>query len=213
MQKKASLISITIGSVLIALVCLLISLVTPTNSWFSAEQKQMIYFDINISSLNIKVYQDSVVDANEKLILENASVASNYITLPVNTVITPDEYIPLVLIIKNMDSGTLDTEGSYIRCKLELINNVTDEVIPIVTSGETESTATAEGFVKIDGWLYYQMNGSNIMFGAGKQATLLTQFKVEYANFFDENGEMLNMSDSVRFELTVQNSSDGTNYS
>lgn len=207
MQKKTGSISISVMAVLIALTCLLLSLVVGTNSWFTSELNQVLYFDVKISSLSINVYKDSVATGNEVYTYSDnqSSGTDKYISL--SKEILPDETNSLTLLMTNEDVGT---ELSYLRFKLELIESSTEEVIPIEISGYTASSASANGFAKNDGWFYYQKNGANVVFEKNASVTLLTSFVVPYSSFMGADGTIkLDGSETVKLVLTVQNSIDG----
>lgn len=180
---------------LIALTCLFMPLIGQSGAWFSAQLNNLVYIDLQISSMNIKVYQSAIGDAYEKLPLDEIKSNGDYIDLG-DRKIVPDEYVPLALFVQDEDSGT---EKIYIRCKLELINNQTDAAIPIEIKGYTPSSGTEAGFNLVDGWLRYQKNGQDVVFDSTDPVCLLTDFKINYSDFKELNG-----SETVKFVLKIQ---------
>lgn len=195
MKRRAESISICFVAMLIVLTCLFMPLIGQSGAWFSAELNNLVYIDLQISSMNIKVYQNVVSDTNEKLPLDEIEGDRDYIDLG-DRMIVPDEDVPLVLFMQDVDSGT---EKIYIRCRLELINNQTNEAIPIEINGYAPSSKTEAGFNLIDGWLRYQKNGQDVVFDSADPVCLLTSFKIYYNDF-----KVLNGSETVKFVLTIQ---------
>ena len=198
MKKRTQSIPIVLISGLMALIALFMLAVSNTNSWFQAEYTRKIYFDITISSVSLKVYQDTIGPNNE--LYKFGDSTEKFVNLSGKFI--PDEEIPLVLILKNADVGA---ESLYLRYKIQLVNLSSGEDIPIVLNGKTDNVVG--GFTEVDGWNYYQVNGKNAKFTQGVEVNLLTSFTIPYSSFVDEeNNLLLNGGETVKFVLTVQTS-------
>ena len=181
-----------------ALIALLCISLTGTNAWFQVEKERKLYFDITISSVALKVYQNSIESNNE--LNKFADTTEKFVTLSGKFI--PDQEVPLTLILKNADAGT---DSLYLRYKIQLVNLSTGEDIPIELNGKTEGAAG--GFVEIDGWNYYQANGENAKYHQNEETYLLTSFTIPYSSFVDSDNVLkLNGGESVKFVLTIQTS-------
>lgn len=206
MIKNKNSISINVLSVLVILMSLLLIVVNPVNAWFTDAKQNGIAIEVELGNLNLKLYQNSIADANE--ILTNAdngkATTKKYIAL--NQEIVPDVEVPLNLILANKDQGSA---SMYVRYKFALYQRGVSQDKEITTEiiGFTAKTDEAGGFVKNDdGFYYYQdKTGANTLFIKNASATLLTHFVVPYSQFMDANGNILiKNSETIYIKLIVQ---------
>lgn len=64
MKNKTRGFSILIYSVFIALACLFVSIISSTNAWFSTDLRKGMFFELNVGSLDVNLYQDEVGPLN-----------------------------------------------------------------------------------------------------------------------------------------------------
>ena len=213
MHKKVNSISINIVSVLIILVCLLLSIVTPTNAWFSASTNDGVIVSVDIGDLKLKVYQNSVIDANEiysdeintKFMSDNIdSTQPKYLVL--SGEIIPDEPVDLVLFLANKDLGST---SMYVRFKFEIyvrgvlgdtkLNNVT-----LINYDVPNGTSC--GFVKDGDYYYYKnISNENALLAKGQSVKMMEKFNVPLSCFMNDDGTMVyTNSESIYVKLAVE---------
>lgn len=220
MIKKTKAISINVLSVFVILICLCVGMVGSVNAWFTDTHKEGIQIVVDVGDLKLKVYQNSISDANEIFTNEtnkdnetdtNANTSAQYVTL--SGEIVPDTPVGLTLILANKDAGSA---SMYVRYKFELYKRGTasDVKIETIITGFTAQSSTQKGFVRNeeDGYYYYKDTaGANTLFEKNKEATLLTSFTVPYSQFVDSNGTMiLNGSETIYVKLVVDASISST---
>ena len=200
MKTKTTSISINVLSVLTILMCLLLCVITPTNSWFMDSHNDGVQILVDVGTLKLKVYQNSVpteselatnptkneifsnvtnsnyeTDKNEDQ-TENTKTNPQYISL--GGEIKPDTAVPLTLILANKDEGSA---SMYVRFKLEVYSRgiTADTLLEGVTlSGynaplsEGTELESAEGFVfnSADGYYYYQTYTTSTQFSNANNA-------------------------------------------
>lgn len=192
--------------------CVLLSCVDVTNSWFTSEENN-VHILVEVGTLKLSVYQD-INGVETKLLADSEEIGdyqgptSDHVVL--NTMIAPDEEIDLVLTLSNEDAGTA---SMYVRYKFEVyvrgiaqdiklktqLNNYT---VPVTGSG------AHAGFVldESTGWYYYKNESAtaNALFAKGATAILLESFTIPYDSFMSPQGSMLQTySDTVYIKLTI----------
>lgn len=229
-KKKMSSISINVMSAFVILMCLFMAIVNPANAWFTDSHKQGVQIEVDVGDLKLKVYQNSISDANEILTnavnsiyetdknpngANNTSTNPQYISL--SGEIAPDTTVGLKLILANKDLGSA---SMYVRYKLEIYARgfVTDTLLENVEiTGFDAAEDGVPGFVKnaTDGYYYYQnyssnaqfSNENNALFTKNEDAVMLTHFEVPYDDFVistTDGGLKLVNSDTVYIKLIVQ---------
>ncbi len=210
MKKKTTSISINVLSAMVILLCLLLSVVQPVNSWFTAIDKEGIRIDVFVGNLNLNLYQDSISVDNEIYTnQENQKpevATKKYVTL--DGEILPDEWVDLKLILANDDLGS---SGMFVRFKFELfMRGVTADTLltSIITSDKTleEPENYVQDFVYAGGWFTYSKLGQQAILEKNTSATLMSSFKVPFSAFESsgtENKPITN-SDTVYIKLTIQ---------
>ena len=186
MKTKSTTISINALSVLVILMCLLLSVIAPVNSWFRDSHENGVQIIVDVGTLNLKVYQNALptesemqtnptkneifsnetntkyeTDKNEDQ-TDNTKTNPQYIAL--GGEIKPDTAVPLKLILANKDEGSA---SMYVRFKLEvyargfsgdtLLEGVTLSGYDVPLANATQDES-AGGFVfnSADGYYYYQ---------------------------------------------------------
>ncbi len=218
MIKSSKPISINILSVFIILISLLICVVGSTNSWFTIKQENAILVEVTINHINLKLYQNSVGDANEILTNEKndeaETVTKKYIQL--DGEILPDTPKDLHLILKNADAGQ---SAMYVRYKFELMLRGVDADVPVDVelTDATLATSSSKGFVKdtASGYYYYKTsnatNAENALYTKGTETDLLKSFTVPYSSFVDTDASSetfgdfkIKNSDTIYIKLTIE---------
>ena len=220
MIKKTKSISINILSAFIILICLFMGAINETNAWFTAKHNNGVQIQVDVGNLKLKVYQNSVANANEiySNALNNTYETDNLGTTNPKHVTLSDEIIPgdpvdLVLILANKDAGST---SMFVKFKFEVyVRGVNGDTLlnNISIDGYDEPTETAGGFVKNpNGYYYYQDNaGNNILLNRTDDVVVMKTFTVPLDCFIKDDGTMVyTNSESVYIKLTVDASTNFT---
>lgn len=218
MKKQTKSISINVLSALIVLMSLLIGIVGSANAWFTAEHKNGIYIQMEIGDLKLKLYKNSVAKSN--LIYtyeENQEVEeANKSFIPLSGEIQPDIFNSLDIILSNEDAGSA---SMYVRYKLEMYRRSyeteADKLVPINVTQYVPTNNSENRFrTHSDGYCYYQTatgataqtysSSNNAKLSKNTIAQLFTGFTVPYSSFIDENGKLIDGSDSLYLKLTIE---------
>ena len=211
-MKKTNSISINILSVFVILICVFLTCVGGTNSWFTSHVNNVEIL-VDIGDLKLSVYQD-INSVKTKLITNQEEAEkydgpkSNYVVL--NKSIAPDEEIDLILTLSNEDAGT---SSMYIRYKLEVYSRGVDgdTLLDVNLNGYTEPSTEGQGqagfvYDQASGWYYYKDKNStsNALFAKDATASLMTSFTIPYSNFVETDGDrIITNSDTVYLKLIV----------
>lgn len=214
MKKKTNSISINVLSVLVILVCLLLTIVTPVNSWFGDYSNNGVIVSVDIGDLKLKLYQNSVADANE---VYSNNVNNDYISdnsnqtqpkyLVLNGEIVAGEPVDLMLILANRDLGSA---SMYVRFKFEIyVRGASGDtkINGVTLIGYDVPNATVNGFVEdiSTGYYYYKnSSGENALLGKGQSTTLMKKFQIPLSCFVGDDGTMIYSNcESVYFKLVI----------
>lgn len=184
MKKKATKFSINILSILIILTCVLLPVFGETNAWFTSEQRNGIQISASINNLNLKVYQDSVADANR---------ISDTRVIALSGVVKPDTDIGLTLLLDNADVGG----DMFVRFSFVVKAKKSDDSEVVVPT----SLSLGSKFVQSVGYYYYQSSSGRVAFPAKTTETMMTSFRYSMSDFKSKN---LSGSETLRIYLTVE---------
>lgn len=202
MKKKIKSNLIILLSIMILLICLFMSLINNSNSWFTQKNTSKLKFDIVVSDLNASIEQ--VVGA-ETITLS----AENYINF--SGKIYPDVQNSLNVQIRNKDAGT---PILYLRYKLELyaVSGNGDKKIPINVA-KTAPTSSKNGFnsVNVGGqeyFVYQNVSGTNVKLDSavdesGFVAQMFEGFTIPMASFLES---ALLGGETLKLVLTIETS-------
>lgn len=141
MKFKARRVPILIYSVLMALACLFMSIMGPTNAWFSSEHRDAIYFTLNVGSYKLNIYQGSISEGN-------LITGSRYINLSQEINFGENVDLKLILANDNKEGDVYTTPAVYVRYKLDVYAMRWGTELPIpVSIGEFANGATL-----VNGW-------------------------------------------------------------
>ncbi len=213
MVKKTKSISINILSALIILICLSLSCVGVTNSWFTSEVNNGVLISINVGKLQLNLYQD-INGTNTKILTkEENSTSQTPQFVVLKQAIMPDQENELILSLANDDPGS---SSMYVRFKFEVyVRGVnTDSFIETTIGGYKQQTSTGNGFVldQTSGYYYYKdSNSANAMLAKGESATIMGSFTVPYSSFINNDGSLkLVNSDTIYINLIIEASSNSS---
>lgn len=227
MIKKKSTLPINLLSAFVILLCVFMSIISPSNAWFKDSQDKGIQITVKVGDLKLSLYHTSVTSSNllytDKVNNENETDNDNTTTtsyIPLSGKIEADKPVALKLILSNEAS---DSIPMFVRFKFELYSRGIDEDTLIETeltgmgnpedliasdnpelSSDTlvlDNSAAGQGF-------YYLQNSSNkeVVLGKNKKLTLFTHFTIPKSEFIANGVSGLTNSDELYIKLYVDSS-------
>ena len=194
----------------IILACLLFPILK-TNAWFTSGDNQQVQIILEISNINLQVYQKLPGESGEGTLIKTyeeniAEQEKSYINLTdssnnVVREILPNTEYSLNLTLKNADTGSASV---FVRYKIEMfINGETDTLIDLNIIGASAPNGATAGFeLDSDGYYYYRNSSGNQRYPSQANLNMLTAFSVPYSEFIDITNNI--NADSVKLVVTIE---------
>lgn len=207
--KSRNLIMWIISSFII-LACLLFPILK-TNAWFTSGDNQQVQIILEISNINLQVYQKLSGESGEGTLIKtyeenNEEQEKSYINLTdssnnVVREILPNTEYSLNLTLKNADTGSASV---FVRYKIEMfINGETDTLIDLNIIGASAPNGATAGFeLDSDGYYYYRNSSGNQRYPSQANLNMLTAFSIPYSEFIDITNDI--NADSVKLVVTIE---------
>ena len=207
--KSRNLIMWIISSFII-LACLLFPILK-TNAWFTSGDNQQVQIILEISNINLQVYQKLPGESGEGTLIKtyeenDEEQEKSYINLTdssnnVVREILPNTDYSLNLTLKNADTGSASV---FVRYKIEMfINGETDTLIDLNIIGASASNGATAGFeLDSDGYYYYRNSSGNQRYPSQANLNMLTAFSIPYSEFIDITNNI--NADSVKLVVTIE---------
>ena len=207
--KSRNLIMWIISSFII-LACLLFPILK-TNAWFTSGDNQQVQIILEISNINLQVYQKLPGESGEGTLIKTyeeniAEQEKSYINLTdssnnVVREILPNTDYSLNLTLKNADTGSASV---FVRYKIEMfINGETDTLIDLNIIGASAPNGATAGFeLDSDGYYYYRNSSGNQRYPSQANLNMLTAFSIPYSEFIDITNDI--NADSVKLVVTIE---------
>lgn len=207
--KSRNLIMWIISSFII-LACLLFPILK-TNAWFTSGDNQQVQIILEISNINLQVYQKLSGESGEGTLIKtyeenDEEQEKSYINLTdssnnVVREILPNTEYSLNLTLKNADTGSASV---FVRYKIEMfINGETDTLIDLNIIGASAPNGATAGFeLDSDGYYYYRNSSGNQRYPSQANLNMLTAFSIPYSEFIDITNDI--NADSVKLVVTVE---------
>ncbi len=207
--KSRNLIMWIISSFII-LACLLFPILK-TNAWFTSGDNQQVQIILQISNINLQVYQKLSGESGEGTLIKtyeenNEEQEKSYINLTdssnnVVREILPNTEYSLNLTLKNADTGSASV---FVRYKIEMfINGETDTLIDLNIIGASAPNGATAGFeLDSDGYYYYRNSSGNQRYPSQANLNMLTAFSIPYSEFIDITNDI--NADSVKLVVTIE---------
>ena len=207
--KSRNLIMWIISSFII-LACLLFPILK-TNAWFTSGDNQQVQIILQISNINLQVYQKLSGESGEGTLIKtyeenDEEQEKSYINLTdssnnVVREILPNTEYSLNLTLKNADTGSASV---FVRYKIEMfINGETDTLIDLNIIGATAPNGATAGFeLDSDGYYYYRNSSGNQRYPSQANLNMLTAFSIPYSEFIDITNNI--NADSVKLVVTIE---------
>ena len=177
----------------IILACLLFPILK-TNAWFTSGDNQQVQIILEISNINLQVYQKLPGESGEGTLIKtyeenDEEQEKSYINLTdssnnVVREILPNTEYSLNLTLKNADTGSASV---FVRYKIEMfINGETDTLIDLNIIGASAPNGATAGFeLDSDGYYYYRNSSGNQRYPSQANLNMLTAFSIPYSEFID----------------------------
>ena len=194
----------------IILACLLFPILK-TNAWFTSGDNQQVQIILQISNINLQVYQKLPGESEEGTLIKTyeeniAEQEKSYINLTdssnnVVREILPNTEYSLNLTLKNADTGSASV---FVRYKIEMfINGETDTLIDLNIIGASAPNGATAGFeLDSDGYYYYRNSSANQRYPSQANLNMLTAFSIPYSEFIDITNNI--NADSVKLVVTIE---------
>ena len=207
--KSRNLIMWIISSFII-LACLLFPILK-TNAWFTSGDNQQVQIILQISNINLQVYQKLPGESGEGTLIKTyeeniEEQEKSYINLTdssnnVVREILPNTEYSLNLTLKNGDTGSASV---FVRYKIEMfINGETDTLIDLNIIGASAPNGATAGFeLDSDGYYYYRNSSGNQRYPSQANLNMLTAFSIPYSEFIDITNDI--NADSVKLVVTIE---------
>ena len=207
--KSRNLIMWIISSFII-LACLLFPILK-TNAWFTSGDNQQVQIILEISNINLQVYQKLPGESGEGTLIKtyeenDQEQEKSYINLTdssnnVVREILPNTDYSLNLTLKNADTGSASV---FVRYKIEMfINGETDTLIDLNIIGASAPNGATAGFeLDSDGYYYYRNSSGNQRYPSQANLNMLTAFSIPYSEFIDITNNI--NADSVKLVVTIE---------
>lgn len=207
--KSRNLIMWIISSFII-LACLLFPILK-TNAWFTSGDNQQVQIILEISNINLQVYQKLPGESGEGTLIKtyeenDEEQEKSYINLTdssnnVVREILPNTEYSLNLTLKNADTGSASV---FVRYKIEMfINGETDTLIDLNIIGASAPNGATAGFeLDSDGYYYYRNSSGNQRYPSQANLNMLTAFSIPYSEFIDITNNI--NADSVKLVVTIE---------
>lgn len=207
--KSRNLIMWIISSFII-LACLLFPILK-TNAWFTSGDNQQVQIILQISNINLQVYQKLPGESGEGTLIKtyeenDEEQEKSYINLTDSSnnavrEILPNTEYSLNLTLKNADTGSASV---FVRYKIEMfINGETDTLIDLNIIGASAPNGATAGFeLDSDGYYYYRNSSGNQRYPSQANLNMLTAFSIPYSEFIDITNDI--NADSVKLVVTIE---------
>ena len=207
--KSRNLIIWIISSFII-LACLLFPILK-TNAWFTSGDNQQVQIILEISNINLQVYQKLSGESGEGTLIKtyeenDEEQEKSYINLTDSSnnavrEILPNTEYSLNLTLKNADTGSASV---FVRYKIEMfINGETDTLIDLNIIGASAPNGATAGFeLDSDGYYYYRNSSGNQRYPSQANLNMLTAFSIPYSEFIDITNNI--NADSVKLVVTIE---------
>lgn len=194
----------------IILACLLFPILK-TNAWFTSGDNQQVQIILEISNINLQVYQKLPGESGEGTLIKtyeenDEEQEKSYINLTdssnnVVREILPNTEYSLNLTLKNADTGSASV---FVRYKIEMfINGETDTLIDLNIIGASAPNGATAGFeLDSDGYYYYRNSSGNQRYPSQANLNMLTAFSIPYSEFIDITNNI--NADSVKLVVTIE---------
>ena len=194
----------------IILACLLFPILK-TNAWFTSGDNQQVQIILQISNINLQVYQKLSGESGEGTLIKtyeenDEEQEKSYINLTDSSnnavrEILPNTEYSLNLTLKNADTGSASV---FVRYKIEMfINGETDTLIDLNIIGASAPNGATAGFeLDSDGYYYYRNSSGNQRYPSQANLNMLTAFSVPYSEFIDITNNI--NADSVKLVVTIE---------
>lgn len=194
----------------IILACLLFPILK-TNAWFTSGDNQQVQIILQISNINLQVYQKLSGESGEGTLIKtyeenDEEQEKSYINLTdssnnVVREILPNTEYSLNLTLKNADTGSASV---FVRYKIEMfINGETDTLIDLNIIGASAPNGATAGFeLDSDGYYYYRNSSGNQRYPSQANLNMLTAFSIPYSEFIDITNNI--NADSVKLVVTIE---------
>ena len=194
----------------IILACLLFPILK-TNAWFTSGDNQQVQIILEISNINLQVYQKLPGESGEGTLIKtyeenDEEQEKSYINLTdssnnVVREILPNTEYSLNLTLKNADTGSASV---FVRYKIEMfINGETDTLIDLNIIGASAPNGATAGFeLDSDGYYYYRNSSGNQRYPSQANLNMLTAFSIPYSEFIDITNDI--NADSVKLVVTIE---------
>lgn len=194
----------------IILACLLFPILK-TNAWFTSGDNQQVQIILDISNINLQVYQKLSGESGEGTLIKtyeenDEEQEKSYINLTdssnnVVREILPNTEYSLNLTLKNADTGSASV---FVRYKIEMfINGETDTLIDLNIIGASAPNGATAGFkLDSDGYYYYRNSSGNQRYPSQANLNMLTAFSIPYSEFIDITNNI--NADSVKLVVTIE---------
>lgn len=194
----------------IILACLLFPILN-TNAWFTSGDNQQVQIILEISNINLQVYQKLPGESGEGTLIKtyeenDEEQEKSYINLTDSSnnavrEILPNTEYSLNLTLKNADTGSASV---FVRYKIEMfINGETDTLIDLNIIGASAPNGATAGFeLDSDGYYYYRNSSGNQRYPSQANLNMLTAFSIPYSEFIDITNNI--NADSVKLVVTIE---------
>ena len=194
----------------IILACLLFPILK-TNAWFTSGDNQQVQIILEISNINLQVYQKLSGESGEGTLIKtyeenDEEQEKSYINLTDSSnnavrEILPNTEYSLNLTLKNADTGSASV---FVRYKIEMfINGETDTLIDLNIIGASAPNGATAGFeLDSDGYYYYRNSSGNQRYQSQANLNMLTAFSIPYSEFIDITNNI--NADSVKLVVTIE---------
>lgn len=194
----------------IILACLLFPILK-TNAWFTSGDNQQVQIILQISNINLQVYQKLPGESGEGTLIKtyeenDEEQEKSYINLTDSSnnavrEILPNTEYSLNLTLKNADTGSASV---FVRYKIEMfINGETDTLIDLNIIGASAPNGATAGFeLDSDGYYYYRNSSGNQRYPSQANLNMLTAFSIPYSEFIDITNDI--NADSVKLVVTIE---------
>ncbi len=194
----------------IILACLLFPILK-TNAWFTSGDNQQVQIILQISNINLQVYQKLSGESGEGTLIKtyeenDEEQETSYINLTDSSnnavrEILPNTEYSLNLTLKNADTGSASV---FVRYKIEMfINGETDTLIDLNIIGASAPNGATAGFeLDSDGYYYYRNSSGNQRYPSQANLNMLTAFSIPYSEFIDITNNI--NADSVKLVVTIE---------
>lgn len=194
----------------IILACLLFPILK-TNAWFTSGDNQQVQIILEISNINLQVYQKLPGESGEGTLIKtyeenDEEQEKSYINLTDSSnnavrEILPNTEYSLNLTLKNADTGSASV---FVRYKIEMfINGETDTLIDLNIIGASAPNGATAGFeLDSDGYYYYRNSSGNQRYPSQANLNMLTAFSIPYSEFIDITNNI--NADSVKLVVTIE---------